>query len=51
MLDEQSPIDNAGKIMNPQEAAEALEEWAGKHVEALKTIDSVEAVREIRESR
>jgi hypothetical protein len=26
MLDEQSPINNAGKNMNPQEAAEALEE-------------------------
>jgi hypothetical protein len=51
MLDEQSPIDNAGKNMNPQEAAEALGEWAGKYVEVLKRIDSVEAVREARESR
>jgi hypothetical protein len=51
MLDEQSPIDNAGKNMNPQEAAEALEEWADKYAQALRSIDSVKAVREARESR
>jgi hypothetical protein len=51
MLDEHSEITKTGKNISPWEAAEGLEEWADKHAEALKAINSVEVVRETRESR
>jgi YgiT-type zinc finger domain-containing protein len=37
--------------MNPERAAQCLEDWATKHSKALTGISAVEAIREARESR
>jgi hypothetical protein len=38
-------------IMNPERAAQCLEDWATKHSNALTGISAVEAIREARKSR
>ena len=49
MHDEPSPSGEERARIDPGEAAKALEEWVAMHAEALKSINTVEAVRETRE--